>query len=98
MGGRPIALTRELTKLHEEFLRGKPAEVLHELRARPSVKGEMTLVIGKPVPQDVSGVGIPDAVNALIQAGMPRMDAMKTVARERGLSKRQVYAALEAES
>jgi 16S rRNA (cytidine1402-2'-O)-methyltransferase len=95
MGGRPIVLTRELTKMHEEFLRGTAAEVLATLRARPSVKGEMTLVIGKPVAADVSDVPIADAVNALIDGGMERMDAMKTVARERGLSKRDVYAALE---
>ncbi len=95
LGGRPIVLTRELTKLHEEFLRGTAAEVLARLRERPSIKGEMTLVIGKPVFAATSGVAIPEAVNALIQGGMARMDAMKTVARERGLSKREVYAALE---
>jgi len=95
MGERPIVLTRELTKMHEEFLRGTAAEVLENLQARPSVKGEMTLVIGKPVAPDASDVPIPDAVNALIQSGIPRMDAMKTVARERGLSKREVYSALE---
>ena len=95
LGERPIVLTRELTKLHEEFLRGTATAVLEILRERPSIKGEMTLVIGKPVIRDTSGVPIPDAVNALIQGGMPRMDAMKTVARERGLSKRDVYAALE---
>ena len=95
LGERPIVLTRELTKLHEEFLRGTAAEVLARLRERPSIKGEMTLVIGKPVAGDTSGIPIPQAVQALIQGGMPRMDAMKTVARERGLSKREVYAALE---
>ena len=95
LGERPIVLTRELTKLHEEFLRGTAAEVLARLRERPSIKGEMTLVIGKPVAGDTSGIPIPEAVNTLILGGMPRMDAMKTVARERGLSKREVYAALE---
>ena len=95
LGERPIVLTRELTKMHEEFLRGTATEVLERLRERPSIKGEMTLVIGKPVAAVASGISIPDAVNALIAGGMPRMDAMKTVARERGLSKREVYAALE---
>ena len=95
LGERPIVLTRELTKLHEEFLRGTAAEVLENLRARPSIKGEMTLVIGKPVAADTSDIPILDAVKALIQGGMPRMEAMKAVARERGLSKRDVYAALE---
>jgi 16S rRNA C1402 (ribose-2'-O) methylase RsmI len=66
------------------------------LQARPSIKGEMTLLIGKPLAAEKSNVPIPVAVEALIQSGMPRMDAMKTVARERGISKRDVYAALEA--
>lgn len=42
---RPVVLARELTKVHEEFLRGRPHEVLAELKARPSVKGEFVLVI-----------------------------------------------------
>jgi 16S rRNA (cytidine1402-2'-O)-methyltransferase len=96
LGERPVVLTRELTKLHEEFLRGTAAEVLENLQARPSIKGEMTLLIGKPLGAQKSDVPIPAAVKALIQGGMPRMDAMKTVARERGISKREVYAALEA--
>ncbi|MEO8126362.1 MAG: 16S rRNA (cytidine(1402)-2'-O)-methyltransferase [Bryobacteraceae bacterium] len=95
LGARPVVLTRELTKMHEEFLRGTAAEVLAKLRERPSIKGEMTLVIGKPVAVEASGVPIADAVNALIDGGMPRMDAMKAIARERGLSKREVYAAVE---
>jgi 16S rRNA (cytidine1402-2'-O)-methyltransferase len=96
LGNRPVVLTRELTKLHEEFVRGTAAEVLANLQARPSIKGEMTLLIGKPLAAEASDIPIPVAVEALIQGGMPRMDAMKTVARERGISKRDVYAALEA--
>jgi len=95
LGKRPVVLTRELTKMHEEFLRGTAAEVAETLRKRPSVKGEMTLVIGKPIAADTSNIPIPDAVNALIESGVPRMDAMKSVAKARGLSKREVYAALE---
>ena len=46
MGSRPVVVARELTKLHEEFLRGTAAEVRAQLAARPSVKGEITLLIG----------------------------------------------------
>jgi 16S rRNA (cytidine1402-2'-O)-methyltransferase len=95
LGERPVVLTRELTKLHEEFLRGTARQVHGKLTERPSIKGEMTLVIGKPVAAEVSDVPIPEAVNTLIRNGVPRMEAMKTVARERGISKRDVYAALE---
>lgn len=45
LGEREIALCRELTKLHEEILRGTPAQILSVLKERASVKGEITLVI-----------------------------------------------------
>ncbi len=40
-----IVIARELTKLHEEFLRGEAAEVLATLRARPSIRGEIVLLL-----------------------------------------------------
>ena len=47
LGERPVVVARELTKLHEEFLRGTADEVRSALAARPAVKGEITLLIGK---------------------------------------------------
>ena len=86
MGARPVVVARELTKLHEEFLRGTAAEIREKIVPR----GEIVLLIGKgePVADDTP---IEDAVRALEQKGMPRMDAIKQVARQRGLSKREVY-------
>lgn len=96
MPGRPLVVCRELTKIHEEFLRGDAATLLRELSARTGVKGEITLVIGKAVNAVVtSEKTLPEAYGELLASGVPRMDAMKTLARERGLSKREVYAALE---
>lgn len=46
LGDRPIAIGRELTKLHEEVLRGSLSEVREELGQRTSLKGEFTLVVG----------------------------------------------------
>ena len=46
VGDRPAALGRELTKLHEETLRGRLAEIRHELGQRQTIKGEITLVVG----------------------------------------------------
>lgn len=89
-GPRPVVVARELTKLHEEFLRGSAAEIHTQLAARPSVKGEITLLIGKGEPVS-DNTPIPQAVAALEAAGVPRMDAIKQVARDRGLSKRDVY-------
>ena len=48
LGERPAAVCRELTKLHEEILRGDLAELHAELAGRPSIKGEIVLVIGPP--------------------------------------------------
>jgi 16S rRNA (cytidine1402-2'-O)-methyltransferase len=46
MGDRPAAIGRELTKLHEEVLRGRLSELVEELRKRPSLKGEFVVVVG----------------------------------------------------
>ena len=89
-GNRPVVVARELTKMHEEFLRGTAEEVRAQLAARPSVKGEITLLIGKGATL-IPDSPVEDAVRELEQKGVPRMDAIKQVARERGLSKRDVY-------
>lgn len=95
LGPREVVIARELTKVHEEFLRGTPQELLSKLRDRPSVKGEITLLIGKATEPEQSDVPIREAVEMLEREGVPRMDAMKRVARERGLSKREVYQQME---
>ena len=89
-GDRPIALARELTKIHEEFIRGTASEVYQELRKRPSVKGEITLVIGKCESLNQSGDPLSE-VELLEKTGMERMEAIKTVAKNHGLGKRELY-------
>jgi 16S rRNA (cytidine1402-2'-O)-methyltransferase len=88
---RPVVVARELTKIHEEYLRGTAAEVRAQLASRESVKGEITLLIGKATEPPADDTPVVDAVKVLIGDGMPRMDAIKLVARRRGLSKREVY-------
>jgi len=91
LGPRPVVVARELTKIHEEFLRGRVGDVLAQLAARDAIKGEITLLIGRapaPPPDDTP---VEEAVARLMAAGSPRMDAIKQVARQRGLSKREVY-------
>ena len=94
----PVALARELTKLHEEFLRGTAAEVLTELKARTSVRGEMVLLLaGKVSRQELVSTGnvspsLGAAVRDLIQReAMSEKDALKRVARDRGLGKSEAY-------
>jgi 16S rRNA (cytidine1402-2'-O)-methyltransferase len=45
MGNRSAVLAREMTKLHEEFLRGTVSQLLQVIKARPAVKGECTLLV-----------------------------------------------------
>ena len=91
MGRREIAVARELTKIHEEVVRGPAAEVLARIGARESIKGEFVILISKSTEPKHDDTPIEDAIEALIGAGIERMDAIKTVARQRGLSKRDVY-------
>ena len=93
-GDREIVLTRELTKLHEEFLRGTALALFRNLQDRESVKGEITLIIGKPVAR-IDDRPVREAFDAYMAQGISRMDAIKAVAKDRGVSKREIYSALE---
>ena len=84
-------VAREITKIHEEFLRGTATDLIATLSARPSVRGEITLLIGKAEHVEADNTPIDEAIRALEASGVPRMDAIKLVAKARGLSKREVY-------
>lgn len=90
-----IVAGRELTKLHEEFLRGTAEEVRAILSLRDVLKGEFTLVIDKPAPAAENDESLEEGLHRLEKEGLSRMEAIKTLAKQRGLPKREVYAALE---
>ena len=87
---RPLVVARELTKVHEEFLRGTAQSIAQELRSRASVKGEFTLVIARALEKGETGDALM-VVQELEAKGIPRMDAIKSAAKKLGLSKREVY-------
>jgi 16S rRNA (cytidine1402-2'-O)-methyltransferase len=94
LGPRPVVLAREMTKIHEEFLRGTAAQIRAELAGRETVKGEITIVVGRaeqPPPDDTP---LEEAVASLVRGGASRMEAIKSVAHARGLPKREVYTLL----
>ena len=91
LGPRPVVLARELTKIHEEFLRGTAAELRAALEQRAAIKGEITVMVGRGDGVEVDDTPLDEAVQKLIESGVPRMQALKTIARRRGLSKREVY-------
>ena len=94
-----IVLARELTKLHEEFLRGTASEVLAELRSRPSVRGEMVLLFaGQPAGETADAqtpAGQPtmaeEVAALMIGEQLSEMDALKRVAKSRGIGKSEAY-------
>ncbi|MDX1980738.1 MAG: 16S rRNA (cytidine(1402)-2'-O)-methyltransferase [Bryobacteraceae bacterium] len=96
LGGRRVVAARELTKVHEEFVRGRVSQVRAALAARDTVRGEFTVLVAKSDGPAAGPAGpAEDAVAALERAGIDRMDAIKQVARERGLPKREVYRLVE---
>ena len=68
LGPRPVVVARELTKIHEEFLRGTAAEIRAQLAAREAVKGEITLLIGKATAPPPDDTPVEEAVEALVAA------------------------------
>ncbi len=96
LGDRPACIAREVTKLHEEFLRGKLSQIAESLVERPA-RGEITLLVGPPEQSGISGQvdstqSLSDRVEELIrQAKLDRKDALKLAAKERGITRRAAY-------
>src|ERR1700690_624941 len=93
---RHIVVAREVTKLHEEFLRGRAEDVLDQLKKRGEVKGEITLLIAKPESQDLkpatSIVTLAQRVREVMAAEKAdEKSALKKVAKERGIGKSEAY-------
>ncbi|MGD0798744.1 MAG: 16S rRNA (cytidine(1402)-2'-O)-methyltransferase [Acidobacteriaceae bacterium] len=94
-----IVVARELTKLHEEFLRGAVSEVHQTLTKRPTVRGEIVLLF-TPTPAATSAESpttIAAEVRTLTQQGFSEKDALKQIARTRNLSKSEAYRELQRE-
>jgi 16S rRNA (cytidine1402-2'-O)-methyltransferase len=96
---QPVALARELTKLHEEFLRGAVGEVRAGLAGRAALRGEMVLLLGPVVREAAAGSrGVAEEVAELMKTlGLSEKDALKRVAKERGLGKSEAYRELQRE-
>ena len=96
LGDRPACLAREITKLHEEFLRGSLAQLAAQVRAKPP-RGEATLILGPPEAQQAASLqeaaqNLSERVEELMrQAHLDRKEALKLAARERGLTRRAAY-------
>ena len=102
LGDREAVVAREVTKVHEQFLRGTLSSTLEYFQRRPA-KGEITVLVGAHVATDVSQRTAPAAS---IRSEMERLvkerkfderAALKAVARSRGISKSEAYRLLQSE-
>src|ERR1700683_1886929 len=98
---RHVVIAREVTKLHEEFLRGRSGQVLEILKARDGVKGEITLLIGKAEEAEsqaavTTGISVRKRVQQIISEDkIDEKAALKKVAKERRISKSEAYRELQ---
>src|ERR1039457_2479187 len=93
---RHVVVAREVTKLYEEFLRGRAGEILEQLKARGDVKGEITLLIAKSEEGATASasetVSVAQRVREIMVAEKTDEKAsLKKVAKERGIGKSEVY-------
>jgi 16S rRNA (cytidine1402-2'-O)-methyltransferase len=93
---RHVVVAREVTKLHEEFLRGRVVEVFQQLHARGDVRGEITLLIAKA--EEGATASASEAVSVarrvreiMAKENADEKDALKKVAKERGIGKSEAY-------
>ena len=95
-GERPVALCRELTKLHEEVLRLPADELAANLAARDAIKGEIVLVVAPPDVRAQQAASLDDPalrerIETGLAAGTPKSALAKELARELGLPKNKLY-------
>jgi 16S rRNA (cytidine1402-2'-O)-methyltransferase len=93
LGDRPISVSREISKLHEETLRGTAAQIAATLKERAAIKGEFVVVIGAQVkaPAELSDIDITKAINAAL-LDHPSGKAASLVSKQLGLPRDDVYA------
>ena len=100
LGDVPLVVAREVTKLHEEFLRGTASEMVARLKKRP-VKGEITVLVA-PQLAPVAQASAPPSIRAAIEQamaaeGLGERAALKAVARQRRISRSEAYRQLQLE-
>jgi 16S rRNA (cytidine1402-2'-O)-methyltransferase len=93
LGDRGISLSREMTKLYEETIRGSVSEVLGEIEKRGEVKGEVTIIVEGASPESVEAdtEAVDTMLNSCKSKGLSLKDAVKKVSDETGYSKSKTY-------
>jgi len=98
-GERQLVMAREVTKIHEEFLRGRASEIWETLKARGEIKGEITLLIGKAEETErkaAAGVSVRQRLQQIMaEERLDEKAALKRIAKELGVSKSEAYRELQ---
>jgi 16S rRNA (cytidine1402-2'-O)-methyltransferase len=100
---RNVVVAREVTKIHEEFLRGHAGEILATLKGRAAAKGEITLLIGKADENHVAAAAFgrlsvrQRVEQVMAEEKIDAKAALKKVAKERGVSKSEAYREMQRE-
>ena len=97
-----VVVARELTKIHEEFLRDAVPAVRRQLASRDRIRGEITLLIEIPARSSAQPALVPEKIAARLarmqaETGVDEKDALKRLARELGQSKSELYRELQRE-
>ena len=93
-----VVVARELTKLHEEFLRGTVQEVKASLAVKDRIRGEITLLVeAVPLTAETESRSLLARLQQLESEGMSEKDALKHIARESGQGKSDLYRELQRE-
>ena len=89
LGNRNISISREISKKFEEVIRGTITEVMGSIN---NIKGEFVIVVeGNKESVDYTKISVIDHVNAYIKSGNGVNDAIKLVAKDRGVAKKEIY-------
>jgi 16S rRNA (cytidine1402-2'-O)-methyltransferase len=97
---RHVVIAREVTKLHEEFLRGRAADLLATLQSRGDVKGEITVLVAKAEDTAqgaaITRITVRQRVDQIMsEEKVDEKAALKKVAKEMGVSKSEAYRELQ---
>ena len=92
LANRQMVLAREITKIHEEFIRGNKEEVLEKAE---NLKGEMVLIIEgnekKDKKDNFEGLTLEEHYKLYEKQGLEKKEIIKRIAKDRGISKNEVY-------
>ncbi len=97
LGDRKASLARELTKIHEEWLYGTLQAILADLQGRTQLRGEITLIVERGTPASIPvPEALPDSIARQLEeemqkSGTSRKEALRAVARSRGISRKEAY-------